>query len=65
MLNSKQKVLTIKTDYDDNVINLQISDTGCGMDPKTKEHIFEPFLQQKPIQEQSKLQAYQAVPDWD
>ncbi len=47
MLNAEKRILTIKTDYDQEHIILTISDTGYGMDEATKKHIFEPFFTTK------------------
>ncbi|HKK38873.1 MAG TPA: 7TM diverse intracellular signaling domain-containing protein, partial [Cryomorphaceae bacterium] len=45
----KASVLTIKTSYDDKYVQIEIGDTGAGMDERTKSRIFEPFFTTKDV----------------
>ncbi|WP_456443848.1 response regulator [Caldithrix abyssi] len=47
MINSERRVLHVKTDYDQENIIFEFSDTGCGMDEEVKKRIFEPFFTTK------------------
>jgi two-component system NtrC family sensor kinase len=40
-------ILTVKTDVIKNSFIVSVSDTGCGIDPKDQEHLFEPFFTRK------------------
>lgn len=40
-------ILEISTAYDDYFVNLQVSDTGCGIPPELHKKVFEPFFTTK------------------
>ncbi|MBA4603087.1 transporter substrate-binding domain-containing protein [Thermoactinomyces mirandus] len=48
MINSTEKVMTAKAFNDDQYAYIKVSDTGCGIDPETIDHLFEPFYTTKP-----------------
>lgn len=43
--------LTLRSQRDEDHIDIRICDTGCGMDADTQAHIFEPFFTTKPVGE--------------
>ncbi|MCB0407476.1 MAG: PAS domain-containing protein [Bdellovibrionales bacterium] len=48
MVDSEEKSLSIKVFDDSNHLKVVIEDTGCGIEEKTLDRIFEPFLTTKP-----------------
>ena len=50
MYDSKEKKLGVKTWLDKDFIYVQISDTGCGIEPENIPKLFNPFFTTKPIQ---------------
>ena len=46
-MGDKGGVLTIKTSYDENNIQIQVADTGCGIPEEIRELVFEPFFTTK------------------
>ena len=42
-------VIDLRTRSSGNEIEIEIRDSGCGMDPQTQAHIFEPFFTTKPV----------------
>lgn len=43
--------ITLRTRQRDEVVEVAIRDTGCGMDEATLQHVFEPFFTTKPVGE--------------
>jgi len=42
-------IITVKSNYDEEYIYVDITDNGCGMDEKTMEKIFDPFFTTKEV----------------
>ena len=58
LVNAKQAIsgngridVSVGMDPEENSIVITVSDTGCGMSPKTEERIFDPFFTTKPVGE--------------
>jgi signal transduction histidine kinase len=45
----KGGTITITTSFENGEVQLEISDTGCGIKPEVMERIFEPFFTTKPV----------------
>jgi signal transduction histidine kinase len=41
--------VTVRTRVTDDMIELEVCDTGCGIDPAIRENVFDPFFTTKPI----------------
>jgi len=48
MVDSPVKELSVRTRYDRENISIEFQDTGCGLDPKEADKIFNPFYTTKP-----------------
>ena len=48
MYNQSERILSIKTSYNESEIIIAISDTGCGISDEIKSKIFDPFFTTKP-----------------
>ena len=53
MHDSEQKELTIKTWHDDDIIYVEIRDSGCGISDENRDNIFKPFFTTKSFQPKS------------
>lgn len=49
MWNRDKKRLSVSTSLQDGWIQIEITDTGCGIDPKNLDRIFQPFFSTKPV----------------
>jgi two-component system, NtrC family, sensor kinase len=47
----KDRVVLVKSYFDDNNIYISIKDNGCGIPPEVKDHMFEPFFTTKAVGE--------------
>ena len=49
MAETKRKVLTVSTSFDDTYVTLRVEDTGCGIPEEDREAIFSPFFTTKKL----------------
>jgi two-component system, NtrC family, sensor kinase len=46
---AQRGVITLRTACEGNWISIAVTDTGCGMTPETRDHVFDPFFTTQPV----------------